>query len=152
METLSKLLNELERHAADVALVFETGEGRVSPGYHVTELRHSVSKGIDCGGRIDTWHEARLQLLDGYGTTHMSVGKFAGILSRSLSAMPELRDVPVTVEFGRKNAELRLLSLTRPARRGDRVVILLGNTLAVCKPMERARSQRGDAPGEATVT
>ncbi|WP_298975462.1 DUF6428 family protein [uncultured Roseobacter sp.] len=138
VKTLSGLLNDLQLQDPALPLVFETKDGEISPGYHVTELRHSASKGIDCGGNIESWQEAKLQLLDGRGAKHMSVGKFRSIVSKSLSAMPELKHVSLRVEFGNDNTDLCLMSLESPKHRGDRVVIGLGNTRAVCKPAEKA--------------
>ncbi|WP_410001066.1 DUF6428 family protein [Tateyamaria omphalii] len=138
MKTLLGLLQDLELQDSSLPLVFETKEGEISPGYHVTELRHSTSKGIDCGGNTEVWQEAKLQLLDGRGGAHMSVGKFSHIVSKSLSVMPELEHVSLMVEFGHDNADLRLMSLSSPELRRNRVVISLGNRRAVCKPAEKA--------------
>lgn len=143
MTTLSGLLHDLQLQDPALPLVFETKDGEISAGYHVTELTHSTSKGIDCVGNTETWTQAKLQLLDGRGSAHMPVGKFCGIVSKSLSVMPELKDVSLSVEFGHDNTDLRLLSLGSPERRGDRIVIALGNTRAVCKPAERAGRQEG---------
>lgn len=141
MNTLSGLLHDLQLQDAELPLVFETEDGEISRGYHITELRHSASKGIDCGGNTEAWHEAKLQLLDGRGTSHMSVGKFSSIVSKSVSAMPELAHVSLKVEFGHDNMDLRLMTPSSPKHRGDRVVIELGNTRAACKPAERAWRQ-----------
>ncbi|WP_227270967.1 DUF6428 family protein [Roseobacter weihaiensis] len=143
MKTLSDLLHDLQRQDPALPLVFETKEGEISPGYHVTELRHSSLKGIDCGGNTEAWQEAKLQLLDGRGANHMSVGKFSSIVAKTLSVMPELAHVSLQVEFGHDNTDLRLMSLSSPEHRGDRIVIGLGNMRAVCKPVERARRGEG---------
>lgn len=143
MKTLSGLLHDLQLQDPALPLVFVTEDGEISTGYHVTELRHSASKGIDCGGNTEAWQEAKLQLLDGRGSTHMRVGKFCSIVSKSLSAMPELKQASLSVEFGHDNAELRNMSLSSPERFGDRVVIALGNKRAVCKPAESARHHDG---------
>lgn len=143
MKTLSGLLYDLQLQDPALPLVFETKEGEISPGYHITELRHSSSRGIDCGGNTEAWQEAKLQLLEGRGAPHMSVGKFSSIVSKSLSVMPELEHVSLKVEFGHANNDLRLMSLSSPEHRGDRVVIGLGNIRAVCKPAERAGQDEG---------
>ncbi|WP_367274407.1 DUF6428 family protein [uncultured Tateyamaria sp.] len=145
MKTLSGLLHDLQLQDPSHPLIFETQEGEISPGYHVTELRHSTSKGIDCSGNKEAWQEAKLQLLDGRGETHMSVGKFNGIVSKSLTAMPELAHASLKVEFGHDNTDLRLMSLSSPECRGSRVLIRLGNTRAVCKPAEKFGRQEGGA-------
>ena len=67
----------------------------------------------------------------------MSVGKFCSIVSKSLSVMPELKHVSLSIEFGHGNTDLRLMLPTSPEQRGDRVVIGLGNTRALCKPAEK---------------
>lgn len=139
MKTLSGLLHDLQLQDPALPLVFVTKDGEISTGYHVTELRHSVSKGIDCGGNTEEWKEAKLQLLDGRGSTHMRVGKFCSIVSKSLSAMPELKHASLSVEYGHDNTDLRHMSLSGPERHGDRVLIELGNKRAACKPVERVR-------------
>ncbi|MEL6466486.1 MAG: DUF6428 family protein [Pseudomonadota bacterium] len=145
MKTLSALLYDLELQDAALPLVFETKDGEVLPGYHVTELVHYSAKGIDCGGNTDTWQEVRLQLLDGQGSDHMTVGKFNSIVSRSLSVMPELGQAPLKIEFGHHNKGLQIMDLRHPEHRGDRVVIGLGKIRAVCKPAERASKGPGDS-------
>lgn len=143
MKTLSGLLHDLDLQDAALPLVFETKDGEVSPGYHVTELIHFSAKGIDCGGNTDTWQEVRLQLLDGQGSDHMTVGKFNSIVSKSLSVMPELGQASLKVEFGHDNTDLQIMALSRPEPQGDRVVIGLGKMRAVCKPAERASKELG---------
>ncbi|WP_373636911.1 DUF6428 family protein [Yoonia sp. BS5-3] len=143
MNTLLDLLDTLQRQDHTHSLVFETADGAISPGYHVTELRYSTSKGVDCGGMIETWSEARLQLLDGHGQTHMSVGKFCSIATKCLAAIPELASASLMVEFGHDNAELRIMSLHHPERRGTRVVVGLGNSRAVCKPAQKSELESG---------
>ena len=137
MTTFAHLLADLEKQDPTIPLVFVTDEGEIGAGYHVTELRHSTSKGIDCGGNIETWQETRLQLLDGQGSAHMSVGKFSGIVKESLSALPELAQAPLLAEFGHNNNGLTLMSVSSPILRGETVVIRLGDAHATCKPVHR---------------
>ena len=138
--TLADLLSELKALDADSALVFEANGEPIGAGYHVTELRHSESTGIDCGGTVEKWSEARLQLLDGAGNAHMRVGKFVGILEQSLARLPELADVPVMVEFAPENVGLQLMELGHPLAGGKSVLVSLRATVAVCKPARRSRS------------
>ena len=138
MTTLSDLQDELRLQDPSAPLVFETDEGEISAGYHVTELRHYASTGINCGGNIDTWPEARIQLLDGLGSGHMNVGKFNAIVEKSLSAVPALRTAPLMVEFGHNNAGLKVMTLEKPEVLQGRVMLKLNETRAVCKPAERA--------------
>lgn len=135
--TFANLLNRLKSFDANMALVFETNGQPIGAGYHVTELRHSTSTGIDCGGQIETWQEARLQLLDGSGDAHMEVGKFRSILRNSLSKLPQLADVPLLVEFSPENKGLKLMSLGNPTPKDSWLSISLGDSSAVCKPAKR---------------
>lgn len=139
MTAFSNLLAELQSFGPAHPLVFETDEGEIGAGYHVTELRHSTSKGIDCGGNIETWQEGRLQLLDGNGDTHMSVGKFSTIVANSLSLMPELAKTSFLIEFAPRNVGLKLMNVGQPTEQDGRVVLHLSESRAVCKPAQRSR-------------
>ena len=138
--TFTSLLSELSSFNPDVPLVFEVDDQTIGTGYHVTELRHSLSTGIDCGGNIETWQEARLQLLDGAGEVHMSVGKFRDIVKGSLRKLPELSQAPLLVEFSPDNLGLQLMTLGAPMLQGDRVTLELQNSRAVCKPAQRSQT------------
>ncbi len=144
---LSALLASLEPLDPDTPLVFVAGDREIGAGYHVTELRHSISTGIDCSGNIDRWQEARLQLLDGTGKTHMSAGKFTDILRKSLGWLPELSQAPLLVEFSPGNKGLKLKNLEEPFVQNGRVTIRLRDTRATCKPAHRIRPP--GAPGDA---
>ncbi|MEL6205636.1 MAG: DUF6428 family protein [Pseudomonadota bacterium] len=137
--TLADLLTSLNEIDPNAALIFQVEGQDIGAGYHVTELRHSASTGIDCGGRIDRWEEARLQLLDGHGGKHMSVGKFVSIVSRSIDAVPGLANVPLLVEYAPGNRGLSLLEAGRPVERDGLAALALHPTRAVCKPAEQAR-------------
>lgn len=143
MTTFANLLADLQNQDPEHPLIFMTDEGEIGAGYHVTELRHSFSKGIDCGGNIESWQETKLQLLDGQGSTHMSVGKFSNIVGKSLSSLPELAQAPLLIEFGHGNNGLTLMSLDAPKVQGDTVVLKLGDARAVCKPAQRTKSAEG---------
>ena len=136
MTTFSELVSQLQAVDPALPLIFETKQGAIGAGYHVTELRHAHAKGIDCGGNIQTWQEARLQLMDGYGGEYMSVGKFSGIVRKSLAAVPELKQADLLVEFGHNNAELSLLTLQEPVLQDDAVIVPLGDARAICKPAQ----------------
>lgn len=138
--TFAKLLSSLKQLDTTADLIFEVGEHVIGAGYHVTELRHSTSTGIDCGGSIETWQEARLQLLDGPGATYMSVGKFKDILEKSLSKLSKLSDVPLLVEFSPDNFGLKLMALDEPLMKEGQVSLKLRDSMAICKPAQRNKS------------
>jgi len=130
-ETLRTALDELP---AEAPLLFLTDEGEITGGYHVTELKLAHVTAIDCGARRSDWAEATLQLLDGHGGAHMTVGKFNVILAQSIRHVDGLGDAPLRVEFAHGNTDLRLLEIGAPVRRGQKVTIPLGAAHAVCKP------------------
>ncbi len=154
MTTLAELLARLNGVDPKMPLVFATADGEVGAGYHVTELRHSISKGIDCGGNVETWKDAKLQLLDGPGSTPMTVGTFTNIVQKSLSALPELRDASLMVEFGHNNEQLAIMSLHGPDISEETVALFLGDARAVCKPAIRSKRGLEDQGrcGESAVT
>lgn len=138
--TLNDLLSHLDGYAAERALVFQTDGVRIGEGYHVTELRHVAATGIDCGGHVEQWEEARLQLLDGSGQDYMTVGKFRAIVEKSVARLPELGNASLKVEFAAQNQGLHVLSLSAPFERRGAVLIDLQASAAQCKPLQRAKS------------
>lgn len=44
------------------ALIFDLGEQRVSPGYHLTEVKAVNVSAMDCGTSSAAWSETVLQL------------------------------------------------------------------------------------------
>lgn len=152
MTTVSDLLTGLQAQDPDKPLIFETLDGEIGTGYHVTELTHSVSKGIDCGGNLETWHEARLQLLDGQGSTHMRIGKFSTIVEKSVAAIPELAQASLTVEFAHGNSALRLMSIEPVDVQDDAIFVRLADKNAVCKPAQRTQISADQTAGRGSET
>lgn len=136
--TLEELRGELGRADSDAPLVFATGDGTIGPGYHVAEFRQADVTGIDCGGTLSTWSEAVMQLMDGHGRSHMPVGKFRSILSRSLGQVDGLGDARLRVEFAHGNAGLGLFAVDGVTANEDRATVTLAPEGAVCKPLMRA--------------
>lgn len=151
--TLNDLTEALGAAAPDLPLIFDAPTGRSGPGYHVTEFKRAEIQSIDCGGTRDAWQEVTLQIQDGQGREHMSVGKFLSISARSAMAIDGLGDSPLRVEFAANNARLEVLSLGQPVIEGDAVIVPLGQERALCKPLQRAiaASQTSSCCGAAAV-
>ncbi len=128
------LLDGLQKLPADLPLIFETGDGAIGEGYHVTEFKLSAVDSIDCGGRFASWNEAALQLLDGRGGSHMKVGKFAGILKQSIASLKGLGESPLQVEFAHENRGMRIYDLSTPELSEGAVAVRLSEVRAHCKP------------------
>lgn len=136
--TPKDLLDALATMPPDAPLVFQTEAGPIQGGYHVTEWRQNRIDSIDCGARMASWTEAILQLLDGSGGRHMTVGRFVTILGQSIRHIDGLADSPIQVEFAPGNAGLRLYRPELPLQ-GDEVVTLrLSENAALCKPAQQA--------------
>jgi hypothetical protein len=139
--TFASLLTQLNAFDPELPLVFTLEGTDIGAGYHVTELRHLSATGIDCGGTIETWEEAKLQLFDLPGKTHMSVAKFSAILKQSLNKLPSLADTSLSAEFALGNIGLRTLSLSQPRLDESRVLVELQNLTALCKPLQRQQTK-----------
>ncbi|MDH3264443.1 MAG: DUF6428 family protein [Paracoccaceae bacterium] len=132
--TLSDLVGWLKSQDAARKLVFASAEGDIGAGFHVTELKHLRIDGIDCGARLASWTESLLQLLDGDGRQHMSVGTFARIAMQSVGKVPSLGEAPLFVEYAPKNNGLRRYRVASVEALEDRVQVHLSEDRALCKP------------------
>ncbi|MEQ8664596.1 MAG: DUF6428 family protein [Rhodospirillales bacterium] len=135
---LSDLRNHLRNVRPEAALVFETHEGPIGGGYHVTEVRRADVTGIDCGANVASWTEATIQLLDGADDDHMKVGRFQGILAKSLEVLDGVAEAPLRVEFANRNHGLGIHRIVAIENRGEQVIATLGSDRAVCKPAQAA--------------
>ena len=135
------LINIL-RTAADKALFFEhrAGDGsvRVGAGYHVTEVRVTHVRAVDCGGREDAWAEVIVQLWvpEGGGEGFMSAGKFLSILERAATAALS-NTAEVRVEYGEAGAPAVSYHV-EDVHVGDAAVVELRVPHVSCKARERA--------------
>jgi len=134
LTTLNGILDVFESQAADQSLVFETAEGEIGGGYHVTELKQTSITSIDCGGNIDDWRETHVQLLDGQNGRHMSTKKFAAIANRSMIKIRNLGDAPLYFEFALKNRGLRRYQVESLTVDVDQTRLFLTEGRAKCKP------------------
>ena len=134
LTTLNGILDVFESQAADQSLVFETAEGEIGGGYHVTELKQVSITSIDCGGNLDDWRETHVQLLDGQDGQHMSTKKFAAIANRSMIEIRNLGAAPLYFEFALKNKGLRRYQVESLTTDADQTRLLLSEGQAKCKP------------------
>ncbi len=132
--TLGQLMETFKPLADGAGVVFETSEGEIGAGYHVTELKLAHFDSIDCGGNRHRWSEAHLQLLDAPGSDHMRAGKFSGILRKSVDTISELRDAPFYVEFALENKGIERFRIEDVEVDDSRIAIALEPGRAACKP------------------
>ncbi|GAB2183839.1 DUF6428 family protein [Roseibium sp. LAB1] len=139
--TLNDLLDLLDALPTEAPLVFSTDAGPIGDGYHVTELKLVQVDSIDCGARRSNWTECVVQLLDGEGDGHMSVGKFSAIARQSSHKINGLADHELQVEFAPRNSGLRVFQPLVPELLNGTVALFLKEARAHCKPaLERVPS------------
>lgn len=142
--TTADLLALLERHP-HAPLLFDTGEGVVAPGYHVTEFKATQVRAVDCGGVATSWNETVLQVTPPARPEqrHMTAGKFLGIYRRVEAAVPIDPAAQVRVEYGDvgQSALSYLVAGVDSAPEGVRV--LLRAPAVACKAADRSV---GDIP------
>ncbi len=145
MSSLNALRTELSEEDLDRKLIFATVDGEIGAGYHITELKLADVQGIDCGANQRGWRETVVQLLDGHGRAHMSVGKFAAIVDQSVKAVPGLGDAPVRIEFAPRNQGLHLYEIGGAERTEDALIVGLVDDRATCKPAGLNAGSAGEA-------
>jgi len=143
--TLNDLLEFLDALPQEAPLVFNTDAGPIGDGYHVTELKLLRVDSIDCGARRSNWVESVLQLLDGEGGGHMSVGKFSAIARQSSRHLGGLADHDLQVEFAPRNKGLRVFQPMIPELLDGTVSLPLKEGRAHCKPALERVSNPGKA-------
>ena len=134
LKTLNDILGALSAADPDAPLVFATEAGDIGAGYHVTEFKQLEVSGIDCRGRMAHWQESQLQLLDGRSGAHMLVSKFIEIARRSMAALPDLGNAPLSVEFAPGNSGLHRYLVAQLAEGAAAAKLLLTGDRAICKP------------------
>lgn len=139
------------KKSQDKPLIFDYGQGRVNPGYHVTEIKAANVQTMDCGGQGNTWSETVLQLWSPQNgkEDYMSVGKFLSIYERVASQIPVVSNAELRVEYGDVGTPA-ISYLVRDIERGeDAVVVRLEPPTVACKGANRAV---GDIPVLNTLT
>lgn len=145
--SLSALLRLLEPNG-DKALVFEYGNRRVQPGYHVTEVKAGSFVTLDCGGNPDAWQETILQVEDippQPGQTFLKAGKFRSILAQVDRKVRLNGDARVTIEVSRPDEAMQVYDVAGIGVNEEEVVVRLGERPAICKPRHRAEQAAGTA-------
>ena len=139
ISTLEDFLNRVEAQPNSTLVFADDGE-EIKPGYHVTELKSSSVRSIDCGRRQSSWDETIIQLLDGPASeagTLMPVSKFQAIVRAGVSAMPELANSELYFEYAPKNGAMKKYSVLAIESTVERTLVTLGARKAACKPIER---------------
>ncbi|MDE2385277.1 MAG: hypothetical protein KGO53_11725 [Alphaproteobacteria bacterium] len=115
-------------------------------GFHITEIKHTTVRGLDCGRNEEAWDETVVQLLDlpGPEEGRMKSAKFASILGHK-QLQGEL-----VFEISRPGEALALYQVAAVDAQPEALVVHLAPRAAHCKPATRASAgnlagQAGDA-------
>ena len=143
--SLATVLAALAGHE-DKSLVLTYAGRQVQPGYHVTEIKAGSFVTLDCGNTADAWQETILQVEDipaHDNESHMSVGKFLGILAQVDRKVRLNADARLTIEVSRPGEAMQMFDVAAVAVASGAAVMQLDARPAICKP--RHRATRGQA-------
>lgn len=122
------------------ALIFDYRDGRVKPGYHVTEVMNVTYESMDCGGQANFWRETIVQLMGPNITDkneYMTTQKFLSIYKKVAASVPVRAESEMRFEYG---------DVTHPAihyhigdirQEGEAVTIFLTRPGVTCKAVDR---------------
>ena len=132
-----EFLNLLSEHP-NRELLFEYQKGSyVAANYHITEVKNTQIKSVDCGGRSDAWNETIIQLWESPKeigkTEYMRSDKALSILNRVDHIHAVDKNARVLFEysndqFHKANLEIHNVELT-----SDKVIIQLFVPQTDCK-------------------
>ncbi|WP_204113864.1 DUF6428 family protein [Shimia biformata] len=142
--TLEEFLTQMDGADDALPLVFDNMGEPIGGGYHLTEFRVTDTTAIDCGANVSTWRSAVMQLLDGRGGDHMTVGRFRAIARHSLTTLPDLGSLEMKVEFGANNRALSIYEIGAVMQAQDSLTVPLISQRAVCRPAARAAGTLSD--------
>lgn len=119
-------------------LLFEYKEGSyVGANYHITEVKNTTIKSVDCGGRSEAWNETIIQLWESPKeigkTEYMSAEKALSILEKvskiyQFDGTAEVKFEYSNDHFHKANLEIYNVELT-----SDKVLIKLFVSHTDCK-------------------
>ena len=145
--TTSDFVNSLRPHVGK-HLIFDYAGKRIQPGYHVTEIKASTFRSLDCGANPQQWNETIVQLWDVADEPergHMPVKKFLGIWNKVNRDVGLDDSAEIKFEWG--DAETPAVHYTLAAMReeSDAVILSLEPVRATCKPRDNWWMEEPDA-------
>lgn len=138
--TTSTFLAALRAHPGQ-PLVFQSDSGRVSAGYHLTEIKEVSFRTMDCGAMTHRWTENQFELWvppsaeDDRG--HMAADKFLRIVDRVQREIPLEGDVEAKVYAAVGDLPAATYSVESVGRQPEGLVVSLRADAARCKARER---------------
>ena len=136
--TVKTLAAALAPIPPDAPVVVDAGGTRLGAGFHLTEIARARIDSLDCGGRRLTYTEAAIQMLDSGTGRPMSAGTLTGILAKATAALPDLADLPLSIDANTGNAGLRRYHLAAVAPVDGAALLTLAPAQAQCRPVADA--------------
>ena len=152
--TTSDFIACLRPHAGK-HLIFDYAGKRIQPGYHVTEIKASTFRSLDCGANPQQWNETIVQLWDvadeperGY----MPIAKFLGIWDMVNRDVGLEGTAEIKFEWG--DAETPAVHYTLDTLREEEnaVVLSLEPVRATCKPRDHMWMEKIDSLAQIVST
>lgn len=147
--TLGELLEGITM-SPDLPLVFSYNGARIRPGYHVTEVKAGQFSALDCGANPEAWSEIFVQLwdIDEEESTHMTAGKFSGIVRKVSEYLRLDGSAKLTFEVSDGLRPMQLFCANAPVEIDVMLTVELTPRAASCKPRDRwlaAETAKADA-------
>ena len=128
------------RQTPDKPLVFDYGQDKVKPGYHVTEIMNVTFETVDCGGQANFWRETIIQL-QGPGKRDkpefMSTDKFLAIYDKVSKAVNIHAEAEVRLEYGDAATPALHYHVDGVREVEDKLVVNLTPPGVTCKARDR---------------
>lgn len=154
-----EFLNLLQENQ-NKALLFEYQEGKfVDTNYHITEVKNTIIKSVDCGGRMDEWNETVVQLWEkaeekgkiGY----MKVQKASEIFTTVHKMYAMNGDAVIKFEYSNESFHKAQLEIHNVELTASKVIVKLFITATDCKAKDvcgvpetvEVEAQNSCAPG-----
>ena len=154
MNTTQALLEQI-RATPELPVIFEYGEARVAPGYHVTEVKSATFETMDCGGQGNLWHETIVQLMSYPNEVergYMTADKFLKIYDRATASLPIRANAEIRFEYGIEGTPAISYHVARVERQIDGLVVFLQAPNVSCKASDRQALPMLEMAGSPTNT
>lgn len=132
----NELFTLLKQHNNKELLFGYNDTQLIAKNYHITEVKHTTIKAVDCGGSMDTWNETIIQLLEPKTYNEeaaMSCFKAAGILNKVGKMVAYDTDAVVKFEYGNANFHTAHLPVDQVLVGDDKIIIQLSTDTTQCK-------------------
>lgn len=117
-----------------------SGNLRVNPSYHITEIKQAPIVSVDCGGAMNNWTEIIIQLWEPAERNQerpMKVKKALSIMDVAEKKLPLNPDGMVKIEFGNSQFDTRQMLPGNITVEGESLIIDLRPDTVQCKATGR---------------